>query len=90
MIMVLGIRSQKFDFQTTSQSEIALKIGKRSKFGNLNFVVEYPIWVSMKRTLTGNLVVDGQNMIYCIRFKENIQKPLKKADSWKCANIVSF
>ena len=33
---------------------------KKSK---LNFVVEYPIWVSIKRTLTGKLAVGGRNFI---------------------------
>ena len=45
------------------------------------------IWVSIKRTLTGKLAVDGQNLIYCVRFEENVQKPQKKANSWKCSNI---
>ena len=36
------------------------------------------------------LAVDGQNLIYCVRFEENVQKPPKKADFWKCANIVRF
>ena len=40
--------------------------------------------------MTGKLAVDGQNLIYCVRFEENVQKPLKKADFWKCANIISF
>ena len=50
---------------------------KSSKYGNFNFVVEYPIWVYIKRTLTGKLVLAGQNLIYCIRLKENVQKPSK-------------
>ena len=32
-------------------------------FSKSDFVAEYPIWVSVKRTLTGKLVVDGQNLI---------------------------
>ena len=28
-----------------------------------NYVVEYPIWVSIKRTLMGRIVLDGQNLI---------------------------
>ena len=43
------------EFQTASQSEIDLKIAKRSKYGNFNFVVEWPIWVSIKKTLTNSL-----------------------------------
>ena len=39
-----------------------------------NFVVEYPIWVSIKITLTGKLVVGGRNFIYCAQFGENVQK----------------
>ena len=41
--------------------------------------VEYPIWVSMKRTFTGRLVLDDYNLIYCIIFKENVPKHLKIA-----------
>ena len=77
--MLWRIKSQKFEFQTASQSEIALKIAKRSKYDNFNFVVEWPIWVSIKRTLTGKLAVAGQNLIYCIRLKENVQKHPKIA-----------
>ena len=73
MIMLMRIKSHIFEFQTASQSEIALKITKRSKYGNFNFVVEYPIWVSIKRTLTGKLAVDGQNLIYGDRFEEKVQ-----------------
>ena len=36
--------------------------------------VEYPIWVYIKRTLTGKLAVDSQNFIYCVQIQENIQK----------------
>ena len=46
---------------------------KKSKF---NFVVECPIWVSIKRTLA----VDGQNVNYFVRLEENIQKPSKIAE----------
>ena len=49
-----------------------LNIIKKSKS---NFVLEYPIWVSIKKTLTGKLAVDGQNFIYCVRFQENVKKP---------------
>ena len=34
--------------------------------------------MSIKRTLTGKLVVDGQNSIYCVRFEETVQKSKKK------------
>ena len=60
MIILIRIKSKRF--QTASQSEINLKIAKRFKYGNFNFVVEYPIWVSIKITLTGKLAVDGQNI----------------------------
>ena len=50
---------------------------KKSKF---NFVVEYPIWVSIKRTLTGKLALAGENLIYCICLKENAPKPLRIAE----------
>ena len=78
--MLMRIKSKKFEFQTASQSEIALKIAKRSKYGNFNFVVEYPIWVSIKRTLTGKLALAGQNLIFMVRFQENVQKPPKIAE----------
>ena len=77
MILLMRIKSKKSEFQTTRQSEIDLKMANRSKYGNFNFVVEYPTWVSIKRTLTGKLAVDGQNYIYCAQFKENVQKPPK-------------
>ena len=48
---------------------------KKSKF---NLVVEYPIWVSIKTTLTGKLALAGQNLNYFIRLKENVQKPSEK------------
>ena len=40
-----------------------------------DFVAEYPILVSIKRYLRGKLALACQNWIYCIRFKENDQKP---------------
>ena len=46
--------------------------------------------MSIKRTWTGKLAVDGQNFIYTVQFKENVQKPQKIADSWKCANFDGF
>ena len=80
MILLIRIKSQKSDFRTAIQSQIDFKMANRSKYGNFNFVVEYPIWVSIKRTLTGKLAVDGQNFIYCPQFIENVQKPPKIAD----------
>ena len=68
MILLMRIKSQKSDFQTARQSQIDLKMANRSKYGNFNFVVEYPIWVSIKRTLTGKLALDGQNFIYCVQY----------------------
>ena len=58
MILLMRIKSQKSEFQTARQCEIDLKMANRSKYGNFNFVVEYPIWVSIKRTLTGKLAVE--------------------------------
>ena len=80
MILLMRIKRQKSEFQTARQSEIDLKMANRSKYGNFNFVVEYPIWVSIKITLMGKLAVDGQNFIYCPQFIENVQKPPKIAD----------
>ena len=71
--------TSKIEFQTASQSEIAFKIAKRSKYGNFNFVVEYPIWMSIHTTLTGMLALARQNLNYCIRLKENVNKTLKIA-----------
>ena len=73
----MRIKCQKLEFQTASQSEIAFKMANRPKSGDFNFVVEYPTWVSIKRTLTGKLAVDGQNFIYCTQFQEKVQKPSK-------------
>ena len=44
-----------------------------AKYGHFEYLVEYPIWVSIKTTLTGKLAVDGQNLIYCDWFEENIK-----------------
>ena len=79
MVSLMSIQSQKSEFQTASQSEIAIKMANRSKYSNFNFVVEYPTWVSIKRTLTGKLALACQNLIYCIGLKENVQKPPKIA-----------
>ena len=77
MTLLIRIKCQKFDFQTARQSQIDFKMANRSKYGNFNFVVEYPIWVSIKKTLTGKLAVDGQNSTYCVQFQEKVQKPPK-------------
>ena len=76
----MRIKSQNFEFQSARQSEIDLKMANMYEYCNFNFVVECPIWVSIKRTLTGKLAVDGQNFIYCPQFIENVQKPPKIAD----------
>ena len=39
---------------------------KMAKYGHLEYLVEYP-----------TLMLDGQNLNYCIRFEENVQKPYK-------------
>ena len=88
--MLMWIKSQKLEFQTASQSEIDLKIAKRSRYGNFNFVVEQPIWVSIKRTLTGKLAVDCQNFTYCVQFQEKVQKPLKQLNSENAMNLTFF
>ena len=51
-----------------------------AEYGHFEYVVEYLIWVSIKRYLTGKLALACQNWIYCIRFKENVQKPPKIAE----------
>ena len=75
MILLIRIKGQKSDFQTARQSQINFKMANMSKYGNFSFVVEYPIWVSIKRTLTGKLVVGGQNINYFARLEVNVQKP---------------
>ena len=67
-----GIKSQKLDFQTARQSQIDFNMANMSKYGNFNFVVEYPTWVSIKRTSTGKLAVGGQNFIYGVQLKEKV------------------
>ena len=61
-----------------------------AKSGHFDDLVEYPIWVSTKRTLTGKLVLDGQNLIYCIHFQENVQKPQKITESEKAPFWMVF
>ena len=81
MILLIRIKSQKSDFQTARQSQINFKMANMSKYGNFSFVVEYPIWVSIKRTLTGKLALDGQNYVNCPQFIENVQNPQKIGDN---------
>ena len=57
-----------------------IKMVKMAKYGHFEYVVEYPIWVSIKRYWTGKLALACQNWIYCIRLKENVQKPQKIAE----------
>ena len=38
------------------------------------------MWVSIKKTLTSKLAVDGQNINYFVRLEENVQKPSKIAE----------
>ena len=57
-----------------------------AKYGHFEYVVEYPIWVSIKRYWTGQLALACQNWIYCFRLKENVQKPSKT----ECFRIQLF
>jgi hypothetical protein len=41
---------------------MASKMAEMAKYGLFDYLVEYPIWVSIKRTLMGKLVLDGQNL----------------------------
>ena len=50
-----------------SNEEMASKMAIKAKYGHFEYLEEYLIWVSIKRTLTGKLAVDGQNLIYCVR-----------------------
>jgi hypothetical protein len=54
------------------------KMAEMAKYGLFDYLVEYPIWVSIKRTLTGKLVLYGQNLFLFIHFLENVQKPSKR------------
>ena len=76
----MRVQSQKNDFRTTSNEEMAFKMVKMAKYGHFDYVVEYPIWVSITRYWTGKLALPYQNWIYCIRLKENVQKPPKIAE----------
>jgi len=57
----MRIQSQKNDFRTISNEEMALKIVKMVRYGHFEYVVEYPIWVSIKRSLAGKLALACQN-----------------------------
>ena len=73
-------RTEKYDyfqiFRYFSYRGCNIKMVKMAKYGHFEYVVEYPIWVSIKKTLTGKSAIDGQILIYCIRFEE-IPKPSK-------------
>ena len=64
---------------------MASKMAIIAKYGHFEYVVDYPIWVSIKKTLTGKSAIDGQILIYCIRFEE-IPKP-SKAECFKNSDI---
>ena len=72
----------KIIFRTISNEEMASKMANMAKYGHFEYLIEYPIWVSIKRTLKGKLLLAFQNWIYCIRLKENVQKPPKIAEFW--------
>ena len=63
-----------------------IKMVKMAKYGHFEYVVEYPIWVSIKRYWTGKLAIACQNWVYCIRSVENLQKPSKT----ECFRIQLF
>ena len=67
-----------------------IKMVKMAKYGHFDYVVEYLIWVSIKRYWTGKLAQAYQNWIYCIRLKENIQKPPKIAVFQKRSVFYGF
>ena len=56
----MGIQAQKNNFRTISNEEMAYKMVKMAKYGNFEYVVEYPIWVSIKSSLTGKLALACQ------------------------------
>ena len=58
--------------------------------GHFESPVEYPIWVFIKRTLTGKLVLDCQILIYCIHFKENIKNRPKELNSENALVLMVF
>ena len=76
----MRIQAQTNDFRTISNEEMASKMVIMAKYGHFEYVVEYPIWVSIKRYWTGKLALACQNWIYCIRLKGNVQEPPKIAE----------
>ena len=66
--------------------QIRWKSDQAIKKSKSDFVAECPIWVSIKRYLTGKLALAYQNWIYCIRFVEKVQKPFKT----ECFRIQLF
>ena len=73
----MRVQSEENDFRTIGQEEMATKM---AKFGNFEKLVRYPIWVSIKSTLAGKLAPAGRNLMYFLRFQENVQKPPKITD----------
>jgi len=53
------------------------KFDQAIKKSKINDVVEYLIWVFIKRTLTGKLAVDGRNFIHCVQFEVNVTKKIR-------------
>ena len=76
----MRIQAQNNDFQTMSNEEMASKMVIMAKYGYIEYLIEYPIWVSIQITWTGKLALAGQNLIYLICLKENVQKPPKIAE----------
>ena len=50
----MRIQAQQIDFRTISNEEVAFKMVKIAKYGHFEYLVEYPIWVYIKRTLNLN------------------------------------
>ena len=59
----MRIKAQKNDFWTISDEERASKMVKMAKYGHFEYVVEYPIWMSIKRYWTGKLALACHNWI---------------------------
>ena len=59
---------------------MAFKMANMAKYGHFEYLIEYPIWVSIKITWTGKLALAGQHLIHFICLKENVQNPLKIAE----------
>ena len=54
---------KKMIFELLVSRKWPSKMAKMAKFGNFEYLARYPIRVSIKRTLTGKLVLEGQNLI---------------------------